>query len=111
MVDDGLRVLRLMIENQGPQPLSSETLARIHDAAEQRLTGTQYFTTVWYAIDLAAVLDDPEFEQKLELISSYPSEVLAFGVEDPELIEQTQRRASERLAGVPAKPRREDYPE
>lgn len=111
LVDDGLRVLRLMVENQQAQPLSSETLSLIHSAAEQRLAGTQYFTTVWYAIDLAAALDDPEFEQKLGLIASYPAEVLAFGIEDPNLIAQTQRRASDRLDGVPAKPRREDYPE
>jgi hypothetical protein len=110
VVDDALIILRMMIENQAAQPLSSETIARIHDAAEQRLTGTQYFTTVWYAIDLAAVLKDPELEQKLELISSYSSEVLAFGIEESELIEQTQRRAAERLAGVPPKPRREDLP-
>lgn len=109
-VDDGLVILRMMVENQLAQPLTSETLARIRDAAKQRLMGTQYFTNIWRAIDLAAVLDDSELDQRLELISSYQSEVLAFGVEDPELIKQLQRLAAEGLAGVPPKPRREYYP-
>lgn len=110
VVDDGLRVLRMMVETQTTQPLSAATVSRIRDAAEQRLTGTQYFTTVWYAIDLAAVLDDPELEQKLELISNYSTEVIAFGIDDPQLIEQTQQRAAERLAGVSAQPQRADIP-
>ena len=108
LVDDGLRVLRLMVENQTTQSLSAATITRMRDAAEQRLTGSQYFTTVWYAIDLAAVLDDPELEQKLELISDYSAEVIAFGIDNPRHIELTQQRAAARLAGVPARPQRGD---
>jgi hypothetical protein len=110
-VDDGLVILRMMVENQEAEPLSSETLARIRDAAKQRLSGTQYFTTVGRAIDLAAVLNDPELDQRLELLSSYSSELLGLGVEDPETRERLQRRAAEGLAGIPPKPRREQYPE
>lgn len=108
-VNDGLRVLRLMIENQSAQPLSAETLARIRAAAEQRLTGTQYFTTIYYAIDLAGVLADPELTQKLELIAVYDSEVHALGIEDPDTIVRIQQRVADSLAGVPALPRRESY--
>jgi hypothetical protein len=109
-VNDGLRVLRLMVENQSAKPLSAETLARIRAAAEQRLTGAQYFTTIYYAIDLAGVLADPVLTQKLELLAVYDSEVFALGIEDPDTIAAIQQRAADRLAGVPALPRRESYP-
>ena len=109
-VNDGLRVLRLMVENQSAQPLSAQTLARMRDAAEQRLTGPQYFTTVYYAIDLAGVLDDPVLTQKLEGIAAYDSEVYALGIEDLDTIARIQQRAADRLAGIPALPRRESYP-
>jgi hypothetical protein len=103
-VNDGLRILRMMIENQEAQALTAETLIRIRDAAEQRLTGPQYFTTVYYAIDLAGVLADSVLTQKLELIAAYDTEVYALGIEDPDTIARIQQRAADRLAGVPALP-------
>lgn len=103
-VGDGLRILRMMIENQEAQPLTDETLIRIRDAAEQRLTGPQYFTTVYYAIDLAGVLADPVLTQKLKLIAAYDTEVYALGIEDPDTIARIQQRVADRLAGVPALP-------
>jgi len=106
-VDDGLRVLRFMVERRNTSPLSPETLAQIRRAARERLSGEQYFTTLWYAIDLAAVLDDAELRRTLEELATFPGEIAVRGVRDPRLIEQTQRRAADRLTGVPASPRPE----
>lgn len=109
-VGDGLRVLRMMVEGRADHPLSAQTMSRIHDAAEQLLSGPQYFTTVWWAIDLAAVLDDASLKQKLESIATNDAEVNALGIYEPELIVRTQQLAAERLAGIPAGPRREEVP-
>jgi hypothetical protein len=104
-VDDGLTVLRWMVESRSERPLSPGTLVQIRRAAEQRLTGEQYFTTLWYAIDLASVLDDAELRRIIEELATYPSDVVARGVTNPRLIERTQKRAADRLAGVPPVPR------
>lgn len=104
-VDDGLRVLRFVVEQQQSRPLSPTTFTLIRQAAENRLSGPQNFTTLWYAIDLAAVLGDNDLKRTIEDIANYPSEVTARGVINPRLIAQTQKRAADRLAGVPALPR------
>lgn len=106
-VDDGLRVLRFMVEQRDVKPLSPSTIAQIREAVTRRLTGEQYFTTLWYAIDLAAVVETPELRRTIEDIASSPSEVLARGVSDPGLVEKTRQRAADRLQGVPALPRPE----
>jgi len=106
MVNDGLIALRLMVEEAGKRPLSADTLQEIGRAAQQRLTERQRsVTTVWRAIDLAAVLDDPDLRRIVESLASNRNEVVAGGVEDPELIDRTQKHAYDRLAGVPALPR------
>jgi hypothetical protein len=56
-VNDGLRILRFIVEQRG-NTLSQRSIAQIRRAAEQRLTGEEYFTTLWYAMDLAAVLGE-----------------------------------------------------
>jgi hypothetical protein len=104
-VNDGLRVLRLMVERQQSRPLSPGTLAQIRQAARQRLSGQQYFTTLWYTIDLAAVLADSDLRDTIENLANHSSEVVARGVTDPRLVAQTRQRARDRLAGVPANPR------
>ena len=107
-VDDGLRVLRLIVEGKRPRPLSGSTMAAIRQAAQQRLTGEQYFTTVWNAIDLAIALNDPKLREIVQSLASDPNEIVARGItdiNDLRLIEMTQKRAAERLAGVPAMPR------
>jgi len=106
VVDDALLALRFMVEGAGPHPLSAGTLNEIRLAARQRLTGKPYFTTLWRAIDLAVALHDAELRRIVEAIASDRKEVVARGIEDPETIEETQRRAAQRLAGVPPKPRR-----
>lgn len=103
-VADGLRVLRFMIEGKPKYPLSPDTIERIRQAAERRLIGPQYFTTLWYAIDLAAVLNDPGLKATLQELATSTGSVSARGITDPKLIDQTRRRAADRLAGVPALP-------
>lgn len=102
-VFDGLIILRMLVETE--ESLSLETVARIRAAAEQRLTGRQSFLTLTRAIDLAAVLDDPALRRILEQIAGSPEEVRARGVTTPDLVERTQQRARDRLAGVPPLPR------
>lgn len=104
-VDDALRVLRFMVEKQQSRPISPATLVQIRRATQERLQGTQKFTTLWYAIDLAAVLGDSELRHRIEDLANHPSEVTARGVIEPRLIAQTQKRAADRLAGMPAMPR------
>jgi hypothetical protein len=102
-VEDGLRVLRWMIESQGQSPLSAGTLAQIREAADHRLNdGVRVFTTLWYAIDLAMALNEPELRRHVQMLATVPSAVIARGVLDPELIKKTQQRATDRLAGLPA---------
>ena len=105
VVDDALIALRYLVEGAGPGPLAANTVDAIRRAAEQRLTGQQYFTTLWRAIDLAMVLDDPHLRGIVQALASDRQEVIARGIENPELIEDTQQRAADRLAGVPPKPR------
>jgi hypothetical protein len=109
-INEGLIALRFMVEGAQSQPLLADTRQRIAAAAAQHLSqpgrpiGTG--TTLRRAIDLAVVLGDPNLRRIVEAIASDPKEVTARGVTDPDLIAQTQRRASDGLAGVPALPRR-----
>ena len=56
VVDGGLIVLRFMVETPKGNPMTPSTRERIRSVAAKRLAGKEYFTTVWYAIDLASVL-------------------------------------------------------
>lgn len=105
VVEGALVVLRFLVEGAGPHPLSAATLSAIRRAAKQRLTGTQYFTTLWDAIDLAMALNDSGLRRIVQALASDRDSVRARGIDDAETIADTQRRAAERLAGVPAKPR------
>jgi hypothetical protein len=104
-VDGALIVLRFMVEGAGPQALSPGALREIAHAAKQRLTGPQYFTTLWWAIDLAVVLNEAGLRRLVESLASDQREVMARGISKPDLIRDTQRLAAMRLAGVPPEPR------
>jgi hypothetical protein len=105
-LNHGLITLRFMVENLDTRPLSASSAALIRRAAQQRLrmADNTFVTTVWRAIDLAVTLDDPEFRQTVELLASDYGTAISSGI-DPEYVDQTARRASERLAGTPALPR------
>jgi len=104
-VERGLITLRFMVEEVRTRPLSLATMNQIRLAAQQRLSGKQYFTTLWNAIDLAAALGDPERKKLLEGLALDPNEVFARGIEDPYLIQLTEKRAADRVAGIPPMPR------
>jgi hypothetical protein len=105
-VDEGLIALRFMVEGADNRPLSPVTWEGIRRAARQRLSGKQYFTTLWWAIDLAIVLKDPDLKKIVESLASDVNAIMARGVDQPHLIEKTQQIATERLAGAPPLPRR-----
>jgi hypothetical protein len=106
-VNSGLVTLRFMVEAAGTRPLSASTLEEIRRVAELRVTGRQQsITTLWEAIDLAVVLNDPGLRRTVESLASDPHEVIARGVTDLHLIKQTRQRAADRLAGVRPLPRR-----
>lgn len=104
-VDHGLIVLRMMVEGADQRPLSAEIREKIRLAAQQRLTGKQYFTTLWWAIDLGVVLNHPTLRALVQSLALDRNEVVARGVEDPRDIAATQKRAGDRLRGVPPLPR------
>jgi hypothetical protein len=108
-VDEALRILRLMVETRNERPLSPGTLEQIRRIARQRLTGEQYFTTLWYAMDLAVLFDDAQLRAIVQDIAAHPSEIVARGITEPDIIEKTQKRAADRLAGAPALPRPESF--
>ena len=107
-VDSGLITLRFMVEGAAAQPLAVGTVNQIRRAAEKHLaTGKEsQITTLWRAIDLAVVLNDAKLRGTVQTIASDWNAVLALGVDDPTLIEQTQRRAADRLSGIPPLPKR-----
>jgi len=107
-VNDGLMTLRMMVEDAGTHPLSAGTLGEIRRVAEHFLTAPErppsIGTTLWSAIDLAAVLKHPGLRQIVGALASDPKEVIARGVTDPGDIARTQKWAADRLAGVPLLP-------
>lgn len=107
-VNGGLLALRFIVEQREAYPLPASLRNQIIAAARQRLaTGKGLFdTTLLWAIDLAVALKDPELQRIVESISSDRNEVIARGITDPQLIEQTQKRAHDALSGVPMRPRR-----
>jgi len=104
-VDSGLTTLRFMVEGAGTRQLSAGTLDQIRGAAERRLLGKQYFTTLWRAIDLAVVLNDPDLRRIVESLAFDPNAVIARGVTWAPAIAHTQELAADRLAGTPPMPR------
>ena len=105
VVYTGLMALRFMVEGAGPRPLSAGTRERIIRAAEQWLAARQQsILTLGAAIDLAAVLADPNLRRILESLAADPNAVASRGI-DARSIEWIRKRAADRLAGVPPLPR------
>lgn len=104
-VYEGLIVLRFMFEKQSERPLSVGTVERIRGAARSRLIGPQYFTVLWRAMDLASVLGDQGLLAIMRDLASNPNEAILRGIADPSLVEKTQRRAADLLAGRAPLPR------
>jgi hypothetical protein len=104
-VADGLLTLRLIVENS-PRPLNEEKRARVHSATVTRLSGRQPLEVLLRAIDLAVVLGDADLRQTVGRLANSAREVRQRGVEDANAIAKAQQQARDRLAGVPAQPRR-----
>jgi hypothetical protein len=104
-VNHGLITLRLLVENSQTRPLRDATISSIRRATEQRLrTGKGLaVTTLWWAIDLAAVLNDAQLRHSVERLATDWNEAIARGITDPQLVEQTRKRAADRLAGRPCR--------
>lgn len=105
-VDDGLITLRIMVEEKGRRALSPRTLADIRRVAELHLHSRQngIGTTLRWAIDLAIVLNDTALRQIVVSLATDRNQVIARRITDPHLIALTQRRAADRLAGIPPTP-------
>jgi hypothetical protein len=105
VVNHCLITLRFMVERQQNKPLTAEAIDQIRRVTEYRLTGAQYFTTLWRAIDLAVVLNEPALNRTVSSLAYDPKQVIARGIENPDIVQRTQQLASDRLSGVPAVPR------
>ena len=107
MIGEALEALRYMLEGTESRPLSAGTIEEIRSVAEVWLSkGQQSISTLSPAIDLAIVLGDPDLLSVVESLASDASEVVARGVERPSFVELIQRRATDRLSGMPPLPRR-----
>lgn len=106
-VNQGLIALRFMVEGAGESPLSRESLEATRRAAELRLMERRpgIGSTLRRAIDLAIALDDPDLRRVVESLASDRAEVIRRGVTESYVIELTQTRAADRLAGRPPLPR------
>jgi hypothetical protein len=100
---DGLLLLRFMVEARAERPLSESTLEQVAAGADVLLSRPGDVTVLWSAIDLAVATGDVSLRKRVRSLSVDTTLLEALGIR-PDLIEQTQRRAAERLAGVPARP-------
>src|SRR5262249_55538045 len=106
-IDEALIALRFIGEGAAARgALSEPTLADLRRVAKRRLTAEHGSpTTLWWAIDLAWSLGDEELQQSVRALASDRDVVVARGITDLQLIEQTQRRAAARVAAWPPLPR------
>jgi len=109
-VTDGLLTLRFIVEDGGWRTLSPSTLQAVRRVARQRLSGTQNASTLGWAIDLAVALNDRQLRTIVKAFASDHNEAIARGVLDLELAQRIQKRAVDRLAGVPPLPPRKKPP-
>lgn len=106
-VNHALIALRFIVEDASARGGLPEAMVRdLRRVAARRLAARDGSpTTLWRAIDLAWSLQDEELQQSVYALSSDASVIVERGITDPQLIEQTQRRAADRVAGVPTLPR------
>ncbi len=97
LIDYGLKTLGLMLTAESG--LSASDTESIRDAVRLRLTGPEYFTTVWAAIDVAVRLDDPGLVGIVRELANDANASRARGIQDPEIISMTRERAAKRLRG------------
>jgi hypothetical protein len=107
-VNHALITLRFIAEQASSvHALSDRTIAELRRVAARRLLSGEgsATTTLWWAIDLAWAVQDRELRESVESLATDPNVVVTRGITDTGLIAQTQRRAADRVAGVPPLPR------
>lgn len=106
-INEALIALRFIVEGASARGgLHEETFADLRRVATRRLVARNGSpTTLWWAIDLAWSLRDRELQQAVDALASDTSVIVGRGITDPQLIEQTQRRAADRVAGLSPLPR------
>jgi hypothetical protein len=111
VIVDALIGLRFLAEGVGQVPLTPSSREELIAVARERMAPEQspFYILVW-AIDLAAVLDDPRLRQTVEALAADPAEAEA-RLKNPSArgIEVTVERAKERLRGKPPLPRWDSY--
>lgn len=105
-INHALITLRFIAEG-AENGLGEPTLADLRRVAARRLSNGEGLatTTLRWAIDLAWVVQDKDLRRSVEALATDPNVVMARGITDPGDVEKTQRRAADRIAGVPALPR------
>jgi|GEM_PF-2430088 len=99
-VNHGLLAMRYMIEASAGSGLSQSQRGQVINAAKDRLTGNEHFTTLWKAIDLAAALGEPELLEIVRSIAADPDALQQRDITDPVVAAKTKSYAAERLAAV-----------
>lgn len=104
---EAMVTLRCLVEHTNP--LSDDAMSSIKRVAEVRMTTPVRLAETGImlrnAVDLAVAVNDKGLRKLVELISSDSGAVRRQGVTDHERIEKTQKYASDRLNGVPARQR------
>lgn len=105
--DQAMVALRCLVEHTNP--LSDDAMNSIRRVAEVRMNSPVRLAETGImlrkAIDLAVAVNDQGLRKLVELISYDSQAVRRQGISIPERIEKTQKHASDRLAGVPARQR------
>lgn len=106
-VNHALIALRFIVEDASARGgLPEAMVGDLRRVAARRLAARDGSpTTLWWAMDLAWSLRDEALQQSVYALARDVSVIVERGITDPQLIEQTQRRAADRVAGVPPLPR------
>ncbi len=106
-VDHGLITLRMIVERAGGvTALTRRQAMQVREVAEHYLTTRpRFISTLWWAIDLASVLDDAALRARMQRLATDPELAAAMGAWDQDVVVKTQQRAADRLAGLQPLPR------
>lgn len=100
VVDHALQSLRRVVD-AGITTLSVASRQALRGLASDRMARGQYFTTLWYAMDLAMASGDVELRRTVDSLASHASSLRARGITDNEVIARTQKRARDLIRAYP----------
>lgn len=106
-IDHGLITLRMIVERAGGvSALTRRQAMQVRAVAKHYLTERpRFISTLWWAIDLAAVLEDAMLRERMQRLATDPELAAAMGAWDQDVVVKTQQRAADRLAGLLPLPR------